>query len=127
METLIKVVRSAGNLISSNLAPLVSALLDATQTAEGQSLNYLSVRLGSQHATQEKLDVARIAAAKSSNLFETVQHVIHHMFIHSQDVRRGLIKTPSLIGRLLVSANTKRNLKRIKKKKKRSCPESSGS
>lgn len=69
-------MRSAGNLISSNLAPLVSALLEATQTAEGQSLNYLSVRLGSQHATQEKLDVARIAAAKSSSLFETVQHVI---------------------------------------------------
>ena len=76
LETLIKVVKSAGNLVGTHLAPLISALLEATQVAEGQSLNYLSVRLGNQLATQEKLDLARISAAKSSNLYETVQHVI---------------------------------------------------
>lgn len=78
LETLIKVVKSAGNLVGSHLAPLMSALLEATQVAEGQSLNYLSVRLGNQVATQEKLDLARISAAKSSNLYETVQHVSTH-------------------------------------------------
>ena len=69
-------MKSAGNLVASNLAPLISAMLEATQAAEGQSLNYLSVRLGNQVATQEKLDLARISAAKSSSLYETVQHVI---------------------------------------------------
>lgn len=84
METLIKVVKSAGSLVSTHLAPLTSALLEATQAVEGQSMNYLSVRLGNQLATQEKLDLARIAAAKSSTLFETAQHVdrvfIQHVF-----------------------------------------------
>ena len=80
METLIKVVKSAGNLVASSLAPLISAMLEATQAAEGQSLNYLSVRLGNQVATQEKLDLARIAAAKSSSLYETVQHVNNFRF-----------------------------------------------
>ena len=61
--------------MSTHLAPLIFALLEATQTLEGQSLNYLSVRLGNQLATQEKLDLARISAAKSSSLFETAQHV----------------------------------------------------
>ncbi len=68
LETLIKVVKSARNLVGTHLAPLISALLEATQVAEGQRLNYLSVRLGNQLATQEKLDLARISAAKSSNL-----------------------------------------------------------
>lgn len=68
-------VKSAGNLVSGHLALLISSLLEATQVAEGQSLNYLSVRLGNQVATQEKLDLARISAAKGSSLFETVQHV----------------------------------------------------
>lgn len=54
LETLIKVVKSAGNLVGTHLAPLLSALLEATQVAEGQSLNYPSVRLGNQLATQEK-------------------------------------------------------------------------
>ena len=76
-----KVVRSAGTLVSGHLAALVSALLEATQHAEGTSLNYLSVRLGSQHATQEKFDLARIAIAKSSNLFETVQHVVQYVSV----------------------------------------------
>ena len=71
-----KVVKSAGSLVSSHLAPLISALLEATQNAEGHSLNYLSVRLSNQHATQEKFDLARIVNAKSSNLFETIQHVM---------------------------------------------------
>lgn len=75
LETLIKVVKSAGSLVKPQLAPLISSLLEATQAAEGQSLNYLSVRLGTQLATQEKLDLARISAAKSTNLYETVQHV----------------------------------------------------
>lgn len=75
LETLVKVVRSAGNLVSTHLALLISSLLEATQNAEGHSLNYLSVRLGNQHATQEKFDIARISAAKSSSLFETVQQV----------------------------------------------------
>ena len=82
LETLIKVVKSAGNLVRSHLAPLVSSMLEATQAAEGQSLNYLSVRLGTQLATQEKLDVARISAAKSSSLFETVQHVWIQNIVH---------------------------------------------
>ena len=53
LETLTKAVRSAGALVAPHLAALVSSLLEATQNAEGTSLNYLSVRLGGQqHATQ---------------------------------------------------------------------------
>ncbi|KAK4005791.1 hypothetical protein OUZ56_010915 [Daphnia magna] len=88
LETLIKVVKSAGNLVGTHLAPLISALLEATQVAEGQSLNYLSVRLGNQLATQEKLDLARISAAKSSNLYETIQHCIQYV---NQDNAPGIV------------------------------------
>jgi hypothetical protein len=67
LKTLIKVVKSAKNLVGTHLAPIISTLLEAYQVAEGKSLNYLNVRLGNQLATQEKLDLASISATNSSN------------------------------------------------------------
>ena len=47
----------------------------ATSELEAKEANYLSVRLANDGAIQEKLDLARIAAARSSSMMECVTQV----------------------------------------------------
>ena len=55
---------------------LVPALLEATSELEGKEVGYLASRVANDASIQEKLDMARIAAAKSSPLMECVNFVI---------------------------------------------------
>ena len=65
LATIMKVTRSAGVLLAPHLHVLNPALLEAGGEMEASQLNYLSTRLGGEEI-QERLDMARMSAIKSS-------------------------------------------------------------
>ena len=58
---------------------MIPALLEATSELEGTEIGYLSSRLANDPSIQEKLDLARISAAKSSPMMECVNFVIQYV------------------------------------------------
>ena len=74
-----KISKSAGALLKPDLGILIPALLQATSELETKELGYLSVRLANDAAVQEKLDMARMAAAKASPMMECVNHVLQYV------------------------------------------------
>ena len=71
LATIMKVTRSAGVLLAPHLHVLNPALLEAGGEMEASQLNYLSTRLGGEEI-QERLDMARMSAIKSSAIMECV-------------------------------------------------------
>ena len=69
LNTVVKITKSAGPMLKSHLAQLIPALLEATSEMESKEVSYISTRLANEASVQEKLDSARIAAAKSSPMF----------------------------------------------------------
>ena len=76
LNTVVKITRSAGPLLKSHLPQLIPALLEATSEMESKEVSYISTRLANEASVQEKLDSARIAAAKSSPMMECVNYVL---------------------------------------------------
>ncbi len=76
VHTVVKLARSAGSALKPHLPRLIPALLLATGEAEGKELNYLSVRMSNDPAVQERLDLARIAAARASTTTECVNYAL---------------------------------------------------
>ena len=76
---IMKITKSAGSLLKPHLCILIPALLEATSELEGTEIGYLSSRLANDPAIQEKLDQARISAAKSSPMMECVNFVIQYV------------------------------------------------
>lgn len=80
LSTILKMTKNAGKLIKPHIPLLVIALLEAVSGLEPQVMNYLAVRAGAgSQATQEKLDLARIAASKSSPMMETVNFCVQYV------------------------------------------------
>ena len=76
LSTVMKITRSAGSLLKGHLPQLIPALLEATSEMESKEVRYISTRLANEASVQEKLDMARIAAAKSSPMMECVNYVL---------------------------------------------------
>lgn len=74
-----KIAKGAGPLLKGHLGQLIPALLEATSEMESQDLGYLSSRLANDADVQEKLDAARIAAAKASPMMECVNQVLQYV------------------------------------------------
>ena len=74
-----KITKSAGAILKPHLSILIPALLEATSELEGTEIGYLSSRLANDPGVQEKLDLARISAAKSSPMMECVNYVIQYI------------------------------------------------
>eukprot|EP00095_Tigriopus_kingsejongensis_P007808 maker-scaffold204_size260821-snap-gene-1.36 protein:Tk07808 transcript:maker-scaffold204_size260821-snap-gene-1.36-mRNA-1 annotation:"proteasome-associated protein ecm29-like protein" len=79
IATIMKITKSAGGLLKPHLSVLIPALLEATSELEVKDLNYLSVRLANDVSVQEKLDMARIAAAKSSPMMDCVHQILQYV------------------------------------------------
>ena len=79
LAVIMKVTKSAGSLLKPHLSILIPALLEATSELEGTEIGYLSSRLANDPSVQEKLDLARISAAKSSPMMECVNFVIQYV------------------------------------------------
>ena len=76
LNLVVKITKSAGSRLKSHIPQLVPALLEATSELESKEVSYLSNRLANDESIQEKLDLARISAAKSSPMMECVNHVL---------------------------------------------------
>ncbi|XP_065580969.1 proteasome adapter and scaffold protein ECM29-like isoform X2 [Artemia franciscana] len=79
LDTTISMVRSLGHLVAPHLPIIIPALINSVEAAHHQQLNYMSVRLGDQAATQEMFDSARISAARMTTSYETAQHTLQFL------------------------------------------------
>ncbi|XP_053558665.1 proteasome adapter and scaffold protein ECM29 [Bombina bombina] len=77
INTLVKISKSAGELLKPHTPKLIPALLESLSVLEPQVLNYLSLRATDQEKTA--MDSARLSAAKSSPMMETINMCIQHL------------------------------------------------
>ncbi|XP_066506558.1 proteasome adapter and scaffold protein ECM29 isoform X2 [Hoplias malabaricus] len=77
IQTLVKISKAAGSRLKPHAACLIPALLEALSMLEPQVLNYLSLRATEQE--KSAMDTARLSAAKSSPMMETVNMCLQHL------------------------------------------------
>ncbi|KAM4708609.1 proteasome adapter and scaffold protein ECM29 [Discoglossus pictus] len=77
INTLVKISKSAGELLKPHTPKLIPALLESLSVLEPQVLNYLSLRATDQE--KAAMDSARLSAAKSSPMMETINMCIQHL------------------------------------------------
>uniref|UniRef100_A0AAQ6I9H6 Ecm29 proteasome adaptor and scaffold n=1 Tax=Anabas testudineus TaxID=64144 RepID=A0AAQ6I9H6_ANATE len=77
IQTLVKISKTAGARLKPHASRLIPALLEALSTLEPQVLNYLSLRATEQEKTA--MDAARLSAAKSSPMMETINMCLQHL------------------------------------------------
>uniref|UniRef100_A0AAX7VK09 Ecm29 proteasome adaptor and scaffold n=1 Tax=Astatotilapia calliptera TaxID=8154 RepID=A0AAX7VK09_ASTCA len=82
IQTLVKISKTAGARLRPHASRLIPALLESLSTLEPQVLNYLSLRATEQEKVTSALsamDAARLSAAKSSPMMETVNMCLQHL------------------------------------------------
>nr|XP_054765332.1 proteasome adapter and scaffold protein ECM29-like [Lytechinus pictus] len=79
LSTLVAMSKNAGDSIKPHIPQLVTALLEALSGLEPQVMNYISLHVGNDKDAQEKLDVARIDASKSSPMMETIRMCVQYV------------------------------------------------
>ncbi|XP_041077323.1 proteasome adapter and scaffold protein ECM29 isoform X1 [Polyodon spathula] len=77
IQTLVKISKSAGARLKPHAPRLIPALLESLTVLEPQVLNYLSLRATEQEKTA--MDGARLSAAKSSPMMETINVCLQHL------------------------------------------------
>ncbi|XP_069812868.1 proteasome adapter and scaffold protein ECM29-like, partial [Dendropsophus ebraccatus] len=77
INTMVKISKSAGELLKPHTPKLIPALLESLSVLEPQVLNYLSLRATDQE--KAAMDSARLSAAKSSPMMETINMCIQHL------------------------------------------------
>ncbi|XP_056628052.1 proteasome adapter and scaffold protein ECM29 isoform X2 [Triplophysa dalaica] len=77
IQTLVKISKSAGSRLKPHAPRLIPALLEALSVLEPQVLNYLSLRATEQE--KSAMDAARLSAAKSSPMMETINMCLQHL------------------------------------------------
>ncbi|KAJ8000530.1 hypothetical protein DPEC_G00181070 [Dallia pectoralis] len=77
IQTLVKVSKTAGSRLKPHAPRLIPALLEALSVLEPQVLNYLSLRATEQE--KSAMDAARLSAAKSSPMMETINMCLQHL------------------------------------------------
>ncbi|KAJ8416439.1 hypothetical protein AAFF_G00357270 [Aldrovandia affinis] len=77
IQTLVKISKSAGSRLKPHTPRLIPALLESLSVLEPQVLNYLSLRATEQE--KNAMDSARLSAAKSSPMMETINMCLQHM------------------------------------------------
>uniref|UniRef100_A0A8C1PK23 Ecm29 proteasome adaptor and scaffold n=1 Tax=Cyprinus carpio TaxID=7962 RepID=A0A8C1PK23_CYPCA len=81
IQTLVKISKTAGNRLKPHAPRLIPALLEALSVLEPQVLNYLSLRATEQEkvSSSSAMDAARLSAAKSSPMMETINMCLQHL------------------------------------------------
>ncbi|XP_038067101.1 proteasome adapter and scaffold protein ECM29-like [Patiria miniata] len=72
LYTLLQISKKAGSRLKPHMAVLVTAQLESLSGLEHQAMNYMSLHVGQNQDSQEKLDNARIAMSKSSPMMEMI-------------------------------------------------------
>uniref|UniRef100_A0A8C0LHF8 Ecm29 proteasome adaptor and scaffold n=1 Tax=Canis lupus dingo TaxID=286419 RepID=A0A8C0LHF8_CANLU len=87
INTLVKISKSAGAMLKPHAPKLIPALLESLSVLEPQVLNYLSLRATDQEKVscdvnlcpQAAMDSARLSAAKSSPMMETINMCLQYL------------------------------------------------
>uniref|UniRef100_A0A672S7K8 Proteasome-associated protein ECM29 homolog n=1 Tax=Sinocyclocheilus grahami TaxID=75366 RepID=A0A672S7K8_SINGR len=81
IQTLVKISKTAGSRLKPHAPRLIPALLEALSVLEPQVLNYLSLRATEQEKVSRSsaMDAARLSAAKSSPMMETINMCLQHL------------------------------------------------
>uniref|UniRef100_A0A672KFT5 Proteasome-associated protein ECM29 homolog n=1 Tax=Sinocyclocheilus grahami TaxID=75366 RepID=A0A672KFT5_SINGR len=81
IQTLVKISKTAGSRLKPHAPRLIPALLEALSVLEPQVLNYLSLRATEQEkvSSSSAMDAARLSAAKSSPMMETINMCLQHL------------------------------------------------
>ncbi|GAB1288538.1 Proteasome adapter and scaffold protein ECM29 [Apodemus speciosus] len=77
INTLVKISKSAGAMLKPHAPKLIPALLESLSVLEPQVLNYLSLRATEQE--KDEMDSARLSAAKSSPMMETINMCLQYL------------------------------------------------
>ncbi|XP_053887475.1 proteasome adapter and scaffold protein ECM29 isoform X2 [Malaclemys terrapin pileata] len=77
INTLVKISKSAGVMLKPHAPKLIPALLESLSVLEPQVLNYLSLRATDQE--KAAMDSARLSAAKSSPMMETINMCLQYL------------------------------------------------
>lgn len=77
INTLVKISKSAGAMLKPHAPKLIPALLESLSVLEPQVLNYLSLRATDQE--KDAMDSARLSAAKSSPMMETINMCLQYL------------------------------------------------
>uniref|UniRef100_A0A8C8RIP8 Ecm29 proteasome adaptor and scaffold n=1 Tax=Pelusios castaneus TaxID=367368 RepID=A0A8C8RIP8_9SAUR len=77
INTLVKISKSAGVMLKPHAPKLIPALLESLSVLEPQVLNYLSLRATEQE--KAAMDSARLSAAKSSPMMETINMCLQYL------------------------------------------------
>uniref|UniRef100_A0A5F8GWR6 Ecm29 proteasome adaptor and scaffold n=1 Tax=Monodelphis domestica TaxID=13616 RepID=A0A5F8GWR6_MONDO len=77
INTLVKISKSAGAMLKPHAPKLIPALLESLSVLEPQVLNYLSLRATDQE--KAAMDSARLSAAKSSRMMETINMCLQYL------------------------------------------------
>lgn len=83
LQTVSKLCRSGGAMVKPHLGTLIPALLEALSGLESQALSYTSVRLNEDD--REKLDIARVAAARSTPMMDTLNYVLQYVDVDAME------------------------------------------
>nr|XP_033782200.1 proteasome adapter and scaffold protein ECM29 isoform X1 [Geotrypetes seraphini] len=77
INTLVKISKNASAMLKPHAPKLIPALLESLSALEPQVLNYLSLRATEQE--KAAMDSARLSAAKSSPMMETINMCVQHL------------------------------------------------
>ncbi|XP_022097180.1 proteasome-associated protein ECM29 homolog [Acanthaster planci] len=79
LYTLVQISKKAGSRLKPHMAVLVTAQLESLSGLEHQAMNYLSLHVGQNQDSQEKLDNARIAMNKTSPMMEMINMCVQYV------------------------------------------------
>lgn len=79
ITTVMKLVKGAGAAIRPQMPDLVSCMLESLSSLEDQRLNYVELHAERVGFSQEKLESVRIAVAKDSPMWDTLDLCIRHV------------------------------------------------
>ncbi|KAF8468822.1 proteasome stabiliser-domain-containing protein [Kalaharituber pfeilii] len=76
LDTLLKLIKSAGKLLRKYIPDLVEKLLGLLSTLEPQALNYLHLNAAKYNLTEEKIDAARLSGVRSSPIMDAIERCL---------------------------------------------------
>ncbi|XP_047125888.1 proteasome adapter and scaffold protein ECM29 isoform X1 [Hydra vulgaris] len=72
MDTLVQITKNAGALLRPHVSKFIISLLESLSALEPEYLNTLNLQLSQNQEAQEKLDIMRLSACKTSPMMEAV-------------------------------------------------------
>ncbi|CAM6029521.1 unnamed protein product [Sphagnum balticum] len=86
INTIMKLVKGAGNAVRPQMPDLVGCMLESLSSLEDQRLNYAELHAERVGISTEKLENIRIAVAKDSPMWDTLDLCIRHVDVPTLEI-----------------------------------------